>query len=170
MWGWRTLSPISVFADGAAYSPANSTDPNATNKVLILMTDGTNSWPDNGYNNYNQTMYFPVGYLTNADGSDPTPHMSTAYQNISSIQSTSQQRNALDQLTLETCTNAKAAGISVYTIGFSVPSDPIDNQGITLLKNCASSSQQAFVANNSNALIAAFGQIAASIGSLRISQ
>ena len=47
IWGWRTLSPLSVFADGAAYSPANSTSPTATNKVMILMTDGTNTWTDN---------------------------------------------------------------------------------------------------------------------------
>ena len=40
MWGWRTLSPLSVFADGAPYN-------SATNKVLILMTDGANAWPAN---------------------------------------------------------------------------------------------------------------------------
>ena len=170
LWGWRTISPLSVFADGAAYTPPTSTDPNATNKVIILMTDGANSWPDNGYSNPNQTMYFPDGYLTNADGSDPTPHMPPAYQKLSSIATTSQQRNALDQLTLETCTNAKAAGVSIYTIGFSVPSDPIDSQGVTLLQNCATTSKQAFVANDSNGLISAFSQIASSIGALRISQ
>ena len=170
LWGWRTLSPLSVFADGAAYSPANSTSPTATNKVMILMTDGANTWPDNSNNNYNQTLYFSHGYLTNADGSSPTPTMPTAYQTVSSISTTAQQRNALDQLTLETCTNAKTAGISVYTIGFSVASDPIDSQGITLLQNCASNSKQAFVANDATGLIGAFGQIAASIGALRISQ
>ena len=40
MWGWRTLSPTSVFADGAAYSSTT------VNKIIILMTDGTNSWAD----------------------------------------------------------------------------------------------------------------------------
>ncbi len=167
MWGWRTLSPVSVFADGAAYS-TSATSP--TNKVLILMTDGANSWPSNTGANYNQTYYFSPGYLKNADGSDPTPHMPTAYQSSSSIQTTAQQRNALDQLTLEACSNAKAVNVSIYTIGFSVASDPIDKQGIQLLQNCASSSKQAFVANDSNGLILAFSQIAASIGALRISQ
>lgn len=38
MWGWRTISPNSVFADGASYTkPYN-------NKVIILMTDGANQW------------------------------------------------------------------------------------------------------------------------------
>ena len=35
VWGWRTLSPNSPFADGAAYGSAK--------KVLILMTDGYNT-------------------------------------------------------------------------------------------------------------------------------
>ncbi len=170
MWGWRTLSPISVFGDGAAYSAANSTAPTATNKVIILMTDGANSWPDNTYSNFNQTTYFSEGYLKNADNSNPTSRMSSSFQNINSIQTTSQQRDALDQLTLESCINAKAVGISIYTVGFSVPSDPIDDQGIQLLQNCATNAKQAFIANDSNGLVTAFGQIAASIGALRISQ
>ena len=73
-------------------------------------------------------------------------------------------------MTQAACTNAKAAGISIYTIGFSVPSDPIDNQGIGLLKGCASAPSQAFVANDSSSLISAFNQIAQSIGALRLTQ
>ena len=164
MWGWRTLSPVSVFADGAPYSTTT------TNKIIVLMTDGTNSWADNPYNNFNQTLYFSHGFLKNADGSDPTPRMPPAYQTLQSISTAAQQRNALDELTIESCTNAKAAGVSIYTVGFSVPSDPIDNQGIQLLQNCASNTRQAFVANDSSGLITAFNQIAASIGALRISQ
>ena len=166
MWGWRTLSPISVFADGAAYSAT------ATNKVIVLMTDGANSWADNPYNNYNQTLYFSLGFLQNTSAADPdpTPRLPAGYQSPQAIATSAQQRNALDQLTSEACTNAKAAGISIYTVGFSVASDPIDNQGIQLLKNCASSARQAFIANDSSGLITAFNQIAASIGSLRISK
>lgn len=167
MWGWRTLSPLSVFADGAPYSPANSTSPTATTKVMILMTDGANTWPLNGYNTYNQSQYFPLGYLQNADLSTPSARLPAGFQNVSSA---TQQRAALDQLTLEACTNAKTAGVSIYTIGFSVPSDPIDTQGIQLLQNCATNAKQAFVANDSSQLISAFSQIAASIGALRISQ
>lgn len=160
MWGWRTLSPISVFADGAAYSLTT------TNKVLILMTDGANSWPDNPYLNYNQTQYFSEGYVLNADGSNPSPHLPPSQP----YATTSDERNALDALTLSGCTNAKAAGISIYTIGFSVPSDPIDTQGISMLQSCASNANQAYVANDSNSLISAFNQIATSIGALRLTQ
>ena len=163
MWGWRTLSPVSVFADGAAYSTA----PTATNKIIVLMTDGANTWPDNPYPNYNQTMYFSHGYLTNADGSGPNSRLPPGNQNIST---TAQERNALDALTQTGCTNAKTAGVSIYTVGFSVASDPIDAQGINLLKNCASSAGQAYIANYSTDLIKAFDLIAKSIGALRLTQ
>ncbi len=160
MWGWRTLSPTSVFADGASYSSST------TNKIMILMTDGANSWTDNPYNNYNQTLYFPMGYFMNANGTTPDARLPTGYRNLTNA---TDARTALDQLTLQSCTNAKSAGISIYTIGFSVSSDPIDTQGTTLLANCASSSSQAYVANDSSSLITAFSQIASSIGSLRLS-
>ena len=163
MWGWRTLSPSSVFADGAAYS----TSATAANKIIVLMTDGANTWPDNPYANYNQTMYFSHGYLVNADGSGPNSRLPPGYQNISTA---AQERNALDALTQTGGTNAKTAGISIYTIGFSVPYDPIDAQGITLLQNCASAPAQAYIANDSSSLITAFDRIAKSIGALRLTQ
>ena len=77
----------------------------------------------------------------------------------------------IDGLFAEACTNAKAspANVSIYTIAFSIPGDPIDTTGQTLLQNCASSGQY-FLANDSNGLIAAFSKIANSIGALRISQ
>ena len=38
IWGWRTLSPNSVFAEGVPYTQKNNT------KVIVLMTDGYNTW------------------------------------------------------------------------------------------------------------------------------
>ena len=160
MWGWRTLSPLSVFADGVSYTSAT------TSKVLILMTDGANSWPDNPNPNYNQTFYFTHGYVKNADGSDPSVHLPPSQ----AFATTTDERNALDALTSVGCTNVKSTGISVYTIGFSTPGDPIDTQGIKLLRDCASSPSQAIVANDSSSLIAAFDQIAKGIGALRLTQ
>ncbi|MDX7951046.1 pilus assembly protein TadG-related protein [Lichenihabitans sp. Uapishka_5] len=159
IWGWRTLSPISVFADGAPYASTT------TSKILILMTDGTNAW--DLLNSPNKSNYFPGGYLTNADGSSALAGFPSSY---ASSTSTTQLRNAIDQITAETCTNIKASGISVYTIGFSVSSDPIDKQGISLLQSCATTSSQAYIANNSTDLMSAFDQIAKSIGSLRLTQ
>ena len=161
MWGWRTLSPNSVFADGAAY--ASST----VNKIIILMTDGANSWATNSYSPYNQSMYFAAGYFQNVDGSTPNPRLPPGNQNVSN---TTNARAALDALTALACSNAKSTGISIYTIGFSIPSDPIDSAGLSLLNSCATNASQAFVANDSSSLITAFNQIAASIGTLRLTQ
>ena len=167
MWGWRTLSPISVFADGSAYSSSsNSSNATTINKIIILMTDGTNSWATNPYSP-NGSMYFADGYFQNANGTTSNPRLPATNQNVSD---TTSSRNALDALTAQACTNAKAANISIYTIGFSIPSDPIDAAGQTLLKNCASSTNQFFIANTSDDLISAFQQIQASIGALRITQ
>ncbi|MCJ2054798.1 pilus assembly protein [Methylobacterium sp. J-070] len=167
MWGWRTLSPKSVFADGSAYaSTANSSNATTINKIIILMTDGTNSWATNPYSP-NGSMYFAAGYFQNANGTTPNPRLPSTNQNVSD---TASSRNALDALTAQACTNAKAVNISIYTIGFSIPSDPIDAAGQTLLKNCASSSNQYFLANTSDDLIGAFQQIQASIGALRLTQ
>lgn len=167
MWGWRTLSPNSVFADGSPYSSSSSSSNTSTvNKVIILMTDGTNSWSVNSYAP-SGSLYFSSGYFQNANGTNPNRRLPPTNQNISDATSA---RNALDALTAQACANAKAVNISIYTIGFSIPSDPIDNQGLSLLKGCASSSNQFFVANTSDDLISAFGQIAASIGVLRITR
>ena len=174
MWGWRTLSPKSVFSSGysllnapADYTPASSTT-NATtiNKIIILMTDGTNSWTANS-SAPTGSLYFAAGYFQNANNTSANPRMPTKYQNVANANTA---RNALDQLTSEACANAKGVNVSIYTIGFSIPSDPIDAAGQTLLKNCASSPSQFFIANTADDLIGAFQKIQASIGALRLTQ
>ena len=174
MWGWRTLSPKSVFSSSysslnapAAYTTTSSTTSATTiNKIIILMTDGTNSWTANS-SAPTGSLYFAAGYFQNANDTSANARMPTKNQNVSDAGSA---RNALDQLTSEACANAKAVNISIYTIGFSIPSDPIDAPGQTLLKKCASSDGQFFLANNADDLIGAFQKIQASIGALRLTQ
>ncbi|NGM37390.1 MULTISPECIES: TadE/TadG family type IV pilus assembly protein [Methylobacterium] len=162
MWGWRTISPKSVFADGTSYGS------DTVGKIIVLMTDGANTWLDNS-SSYNRSIFSSNRYFINVDGSDPDIHFPSSYQNVANG---TQARKALDELTRQGCTNAKAspANITIYTIGFSVSSDPIDQQGINLLKDCASSPSQYFQANDSGSLIAAFNQIAANIGKLRLTK
>ena len=80
-----------------------------------------------------------------------------------------QSRNAQDELTLEACTNAKAQGIEIFTIGFSIPTDPIDAQGLALLQNCATNAAHYFTAANANDLNAVFASIGTGLGRLRLS-
>lgn len=46
IWGWRTLDPGAPFADGAPYAQG----PNATKKIMIVMTDGYNTRSQGGGN------------------------------------------------------------------------------------------------------------------------
>ncbi|MGU3538478.1 pilus assembly protein TadG-related protein [Methylobacterium sp. A54F] len=170
MWAWRTISPISVFAEAAPYNS------NTVRKVLILMTDGENTWNTNsglGLTNAKGSLYGPMGYVTNDDGTTVAGASGKSGRLITGTANPTndtQSRAAIDALTQQACTNAKAQGIAVYTIGFSTSSDAIDKPGLALLQNCASSSAQAYVANDSTGLITAFEQIAKSIGKLRITR
>lgn len=159
MWGWRTISPKSVFADGSA---DNKPD---VMKVIVLMSDGENSW--NSTSNFNRSTYLSYGYFNNADGSNVTSRFRTGTANPSNA---SEARAAMDALTLEGCTNAKTAGYQIYTVGFSVAADPIDAAGLALLKSCASADSQFFVAKSGTELVDAFKRIAEQIGKLRLTQ
>jgi Flp pilus assembly protein TadG len=180
MWGWRTLSPNAPFAAGRAYDTSNS----ATNhKIIVFMTDGYNNWSSSsgtvGGSIYEAPGYYSNGGTANARLPDGTgtggdgvnyqtslavagPSSNTNYQTTA--------RNALDELTLESCTNAKAAGIIVYTIGFSISTDPIDAQGLTLLQNCATDINHYFAATDIASLNAAFSSIGTGLGKLRLSR
>jgi hypothetical protein len=155
MWGWRSISPTAPFSDCKAYD----TSPAATNqKVIVLMTDGFNNWSA-AANTWGLSSYEAPGYFTLANG-----RMPPANQNITSL---AQSRAALDELTLEACTNAKSKGVVIYTVGFTVSSDPIDSQGKALLQSCATDAAHAYIATDASSLADAFNQIGAGIGKLR---
>jgi hypothetical protein len=75
----------------------------------------------------------------------------------------------MDAKTLEACTNIKAAGIQLFTVGFSTPTDPIDATGLGVLQTCASSTDSAFTAGDGTQIVTAFQEIAKAITRLRIS-
>jgi Flp pilus assembly protein TadG len=153
MWGWRTVSPNAPLADGRPYATATN------NKVIVLMSDGENTW-DQLNNPINRSRYSTYGYYTNANGRLPLSH-----QNVSDETSS---RAAMDALTLEACSNARAQGIKIYTIGFSGTSDPIDPAGKALLTQCAGDPARAHFTNSSSGLQEAFSAIGAGITELRL--
>jgi hypothetical protein len=153
MWGWRTISPNAPFADAKPYKTADN------EKIIILLTDGMNAW--SSASNHNKSVYSSFGYygagrLTDPGGANPTTSATARAQ--------------MEAKTLSACGNAKAAGVTVYTVGFSVSIDPIDAAGLDLLKKCASSPQMAYVANDSSTIVTVFEEIAKSIGGLRLTQ
>ena len=145
MWGWRVLSPGSPFTQGKAYTAPNN------RKVIILMTDGMNNY--GATNNMNDSSYFSFGFARNNLIGQATTNGSA-------------QNALLDAKTLTACTNAKAAGLVIYTIGFGSDADG----SATLLQSCASQPSYYFAPQNSSDLDPVFQQIAQSINNLRLSQ
>ncbi|PWB93099.1 hypothetical protein C5689_14670 [Methylosinus sporium] len=174
MWGWRTISPVGPFARGKAYSATGN------HKVIVFMTDGFNNWGTQtrtvvgsdyeslGYYTYNGSANARLPDGSAGDGVNYRSALTASAGSKTSYLSTS--RSAEDDLTLEACTAAKAAGVEIFTIGFSISSDPIDDQGLTLLKNCATNKDHYFAATDAESLNLAFSTIGTGLGSLRLTQ
>ncbi|WP_141659640.1 Tad domain-containing protein [Chelatococcus sp. XZ-Ab1] len=156
MWGWRTISPNTPFADGRAYGTENN------RKIIILMTDGDNVW-NSASNTLNRSIYSPFGYYTNN-------------RLASGVTTAAKATTVMDGKTLEACSNAKEKGIIVYTVAFSTPDAPISKAGLSLLTSCASvdptdsSHRLAYIAATPDEIIAVFEEIARNIGALRIAE
>lgn len=63
------------------------------------------------------------------------------------------------------CTAIKNSGVHIYTVGFDISSGSTAN---TLLRNCATTTQDYFLASNAAALNAAFVEIANRVGRVRL--
>lgn len=176
MWGWRTISPNGPFNASAGANalgpqvarPYNYTSPSGgkNHKTVVLLTDGDNDWvgmsgntvgSDNNKSSYGAFGFFAENRIRGA--AQPTTP-SNAYAQLNAI-------------TLEACTNAKTAGIEIYTVGLTA-SDGISAAGQSLLQSCATTDkpgeQHAYVAADGTQLTAAFQKIATSMSSLRVSR
>ena len=143
MWGWRTLSPGEPFGDARSYDTRNN------EKVIVLMTDGANTY--NAASNHNKSVYAAHGYASS--GRLGTTYTSSAYS------------SKMNQKMTTACTNAKAAGVKIYTVAFRLESDPTTQ---ALLSGCASEASMAFRASDGAALVAAFERIGTEISKLRV--
>jgi len=145
IWGYRVLSSTRPFIEGRPYDPD-------TKKVLIIMTDGENTMY--AANNMNGAYYYsPYGFPVN--------------ERIGALGwSNNQLRSEMNNRTIESCTNAKASNIVIYTIGL----DPPNSTTQSMLEDCASSLSQAFFPENPSELDDVFAQIANQLSALRIAQ
>lgn len=130
------------------------------------MTDGVNSWTNNPYSPMLST-YEAFGYYVNNRIASYGDCNNASYT-LATTAST--YRCQMDNVTLEACANAKTAGVTIYTVGFSTRTSPIDAQGLKLLKSCASTTADFFQASDSNGIVTAFQQIAENIQGLRLTQ
>lgn len=167
MWGWRTISPNGPFAGASLPKPYGAS---GNTKIIVFMTDGFNNWQANSDYAY-KSEYNALGYYVNnrlsayGGPANPPPTGAPAFDGPTT---SGNWRMQMDSALLTACANAKAAGVTIYTIGFSVPSDPIDNEGLQLLSKCASGTDHAYVARDSSAIVNAFSDIGSNLGRLRL--
>ena len=145
MWGWHTLSPNTPFADGVAYNNAT------TKKIMVVLTDGDNVNSDTDTPNH--STYSGLGYIwqKRLEGADENSD-------------NGERTDAMDARLALLCTNAKAAGVVIYTVRID-----LDGAAPPALMNCATNSTMFYDVPDVANLSGAFDSIAGSIGKLRIS-
>ncbi len=143
MWGWRVLS------SGEPFTQGRSEDDATNRKFMVVMTDGKNT--HTGRNHQNMSRFSAYGFAKNGRLRSPT---------------TSDWRleRAMNTKTETSCTNAKAADITIYTIAVEVS----DDDTIDMLRRCASGEGRAFSIDDSSKLNDIFKAIADEINKLRI--
>jgi hypothetical protein len=75
-------------------------------------------------------------------------------------------QSSIDTREATTCTNAKAAGITIYAIQVNTGGDPLQN----VMKNCASTPDKFFMLTSANAMISTFQQIGTALSNLRVAK
>ncbi|MEI8145548.1 MAG: hypothetical protein WCH83_08815, partial [Alphaproteobacteria bacterium] len=143
MWGWRVLSPGPPFTEGRPYGDVP--------KIIVLMSDGQNSLVRNNDGGAVMSDYTAYGFLRNGRFPEERFDSATSY---------------LDDRMRVACTNAKRAGITVYSVLFRERAA----NARALMRDCSTDGRLYYEAMNSSDLDRAFADIAASISKLRLSQ
>ena len=122
--------------------------------MLVLMTDGRNTYYPNSY--FTKSWYDTYGYVA-------MNHMGSTSTNSSTLSS------VMDTRTKLACTNIKAAGIIIYTVGFDISGSDAA-AALAVLENCASSTDKFYEADDDAALLSAFNSIGTSISNLHLTK
>lgn len=145
VWGWRLLTP------GAPYTKGRDPDTDKVTKVMVVLTDGQNTYPQASSSSHNGSDYSSYGYIKD---------------NRIAANTVSAAPKALNDKLDKVCTNAKKDGIVIYTITFQL-NDKTTKQ---VMKDCASSAAHYYDSSSGSALKKAFEAIALSLRELRISK
>jgi hypothetical protein len=167
-WGWRVLSPGAPFTEGRDYGEDD------VRKVIVLMSDGenTNVGSDpvfaSDYSAYNHLGlwrdYAGGNILTDLLNGILFGILPAQYRrNISSSNSYVRYVNAREE---QLCENIKDEDIEIYTVIFR----ETDRDTEDLMRECASSRDHFFRADNAQELQNAFDAIGTGIGSLRLTR
>ncbi|MEL7047908.1 MAG: VWA domain-containing protein [Pseudomonadota bacterium] len=142
-WGWRVLSRRAPFTEGRGNRDDNN------RKIMIIMTDGENWY--NTQSSLNKSVYAAQGYASKG--------------RLGSTYSHAGYTADLNAKTRAVCDNAKADGVTIYSIAFRLENDPVTQ---ALLSHCASGGDNFFKASNGAALIQSFQNIGREISEVRI--
>lgn len=148
-WGFHALSPTAPFTEGKAYGTTSA-------KVMIVMTDGENTAYAN--NNMNGTQYY------SSYGNPWNQRLGNTTWNSTQLET------EMDTRTVAACTSAKAAGITIYTVGLSTAATSDQTKVETMLKNCSSGVGYYYFPAAASELTTVFQAIANQLAALRIAQ
>ncbi len=143
-WAWNMVSPSEPFSQATPWGQRDVL------KAVVMMTDGENQMHAN-YTNHNGSDYTSYGFLN--EERLGTTNRGTANTRINERFSTM-------------CAAMKAQGIRLYTITFQLNSASTQS----VFRNCATEPRLYFNSPSSDALRAAFQEIAFDLSNLRISR
>lgn len=149
-WGWRVVSNAAPFTEGRPEVE------NGNDKVVIVLTDGQNTYytPSSlGYNDLasNKSIYSSYGYAGKGYNGSSTKRifMGTSNAVSKSDYSNGNYTKALNEQFAALCSNAKTAGIVVMTVSLDLSSSNGEEKAqMDALKACASESRFRKDANN----------------------
>ncbi len=140
-WGWRTLSSGEPFTEGRPDHEKGN------DKVLIVLTDGENTYytPSSlGYNDLagNKSVYSNKGYTGTGYNGGSTTRLFMGTNVSKSDHSNTNFNKAMNQHMDTVCQNAKDAGLIVMTVALDLSkSVAVEKAAIEALTRCASDSR-----------------------------
>lgn len=142
-WGWRAVSSGEPFDEGRPDGQLGN------DKVVILLTDGANTYYTPGSLGYNdpagnQAIYSSYGYMQPGYNGASTARLFLGTDSAVGKYdySNSNYTTAMNEQMASVCANAKAAGILVMTVALDLdPSSSTDQTQMANLKSCASDSR-----------------------------
>lgn len=177
LWGWRTISPRWAGLWGG--ETIHSYDEPSHVKAVVFMTDGENQWYDNPNP---RPVGDPTAYISHV-GNTPQRYKnhltlsvatatypgvplgsSTGRQFIDGATTESTTRTKINTNLATACQLIKQQGIEVYTVVFQVN----NAQTQQIYKDCATTEQNYYLADDSTQLFQAFQSVAQKLSRIRI--
>jgi Flp pilus assembly protein TadG len=144
-WGLRVLSPDVPFTEGAAW------DDKDVKKVMVLLTDGENTFNVADGANHNGSSYTAYGFLNQGRLGTTDYWTGVAAQNT---------------MFKQACQLVKDKKVTVYTFSYNVPSATQRD----LIKACATDAEKYYEPKTDDALVLNFNEIADEIRRLHLSK